>query len=159
MWFRCCVYLLAIFGMLTSQLVAVPHAHGGLTIDAQREHDATPHFHSRRFHRRHDHTPDGDSHRHFVDPSEGAPHQRPDAIPQREHDATAIDCGSQVIAASAAQLQTWSTTRLVTWGTILQIDLFAPYKLANECKFISGPPPDQVLDRSNLYLTLRNLRI
>lgn len=155
MWFRRCVFLIAIVGLLASQLAAVPHAHGGLTIDEQREHDATPHFHSHGFHHRHDHTPGGHRHRHFVQPSEGRPHQRPDRIPQREHDATAIDCRWQVLAVS----QTWSTTKLVTWGTTLNDYPLANCSFASESEFIAGRPPDQVLDRSNLYLTLRNLRI
>lgn len=159
MFFRRCVYLFAIVGMLAGQVAAVPHAHGGLTSDEQREHDATPHFHRHGAHPRHDHARDGHHHRHFVRPSEGASQQRPLGTNQREHEATAIDCGWQVLAASPAQPQTWSTTKLVTWGTTPQCNPLAPYFLMNENEFIAGRPPDRVLDRSNLYLTLRNLRI
>jgi hypothetical protein len=60
--FRRCISLLVLAGFFANQLAVVlhaPHDHGAMTAEAQREHDATPHFHWRgngeRYHHHHAH--------------------------------------------------------------------------------------------------------
>lgn len=154
--FRRCISLLVIAGLFASQLAAVPHAHGGLSDAEQQRHDATPHFHANWLgHGDHGHSHGG--HRH--EPAEQANGQPLSTeIGGPDHDASAIFVPIQSAAPVTASQQ---ESAAAAW----QLAALVP---ASDGLSDIGPslgstppwhPPDEVLDGSDTYLTLRNLRI
>lgn len=171
--FRRCVSLCVLAVFLASQLAAVPHAHGATSPEEQQKHSATPHFHCEWFgdtDHDHDHSHGGHSHSHAGQQQEDCPKPKSDDSQDRQpqgtglsgtdHDADAIfvfvsgqACTASTtsykdLAASAWQLV--ALARLPDCLSDLQARLSPSFR---------GHPPDEVLDDSDIYLTLRNLRI
>lgn len=166
--FRSCISLLVTIGLFASQLAAVPHAHGEIAPADREEHDARPHFHGLWGNGgQHAHTHDGHAHSHSTPPQkpasldpEGTPGvARPsEGIRNTHHDATAVYVPLQVASCPA----TSSTACVVlAWQLAACADLAADPGIVS-LNIRSAPgwhPPDEVLDASGTYLTLRNLRI
>lgn len=160
--FRRCLSLCLIAGFFASQLAGVPHAHGA--VSGETQHAAKPHFHFGCDHY-HGHSHSGCRHSHDGQPNQNASESRHEAgsrslaigLPSEEHDADAIFVGEHtaVIAASKVKIDTAAHS----------IVAFAPLAASlDPCGLIAQTsrtlrPPDQVLDDSDTYLTLRNLRI
>lgn len=158
--FRRCVSLLMIVGMFASQLAAIPHAHGATSREEQRKHDATPHFHW--FGHCHSHTHGKHDHHHQQDQTsknDTSDRQTPrPAGTDSDHDADAVylASGTSCTLDSGAQV---SSVRILLFA--LQVPV-APSNCGIDGKAVRGlplRPPDQVLDGSEIYLTLRTLRI
>jgi hypothetical protein len=168
--FRRCVSLLVIAGFLASQLAVIPHTHGAASAEEQREHDATPHCHIGHAHHGHSHAHCGHTHAHSHPgkPTEESVTGSPDESANQplgagrcgaEHDASAIFVSGQACTASPASPRdqgplTWQTAPLAALpGWLGQLAGGVPS---------SAPrwhPPDEVSDASDIYLTLRTLRI
>lgn len=166
--FRRCVSLLVIAGFIASQLAAIPHAHGAASAEQQREHDATPHFHWGWLGHAdddHGHSNSGHGHSHpgqeisggSEPPSDGSEGQPlGTGLSSSDHDADAFFIPKQAASASSAKNQlvsAWQFAALAPppdWIGDLQ---------ASEQLSVRWHPPDEVLDGSDRYLTLRNLRI
>jgi len=157
---RRCISLLVIIGLFANQLASVPHAHAGISAEEQQKHDATPHFHWTWRSHHHDeggHSRDGHSHHHDR-PSEPAKEPTlPDGQNGVGHDATAVYCPGSVAAAPVVQQQVLYLSLLSAVGTLSLCP--PPAELGRGAGFGQGRPPDKVLDGSNIYLKLRNLRI
>ena len=150
-------------GLFASQLASIPHAHAGNSTEEQQKHDATPHFHCRSLGQdhhesdhsqgRHSHQDDGHS-----EPAKNSHHQPlSDGLRDAGHDATAVYCPGNATSASVGQ-QHGSYLWLLSGLGILAICQSLQPELS--CgPFGWGRPPDKVLDDSNIYLTLRHLRI
>jgi len=162
--FRRCVSLLMIVGMFASQLAAVPHSHGATSLEEQQKHDATPHFHwfgyCQHCHS-HSHAHGKHDHHHHESPSEHEDSDRETPRPDGnslDHDADAIYLGGGTNCTMGSSTQVSSTRFLLT---ALQVPV-ATSICGIEAKEVRGlpwRPPDQVLDGSEIYLTLRTLRI
>jgi hypothetical protein len=162
------ISLLAILGLFASQLAALPHAHAGMSPDEQQKHDATPHFHCRWLehdhhgHRHgHDHHRHGHSHGdHSHHPEQPSPSPNPSTLPEgrNEHDATAVYCPGSATAASVAPQSVSLRSLFRHLVDFPSYQFFTRLEPGDE-RFARGRPPDKILDGSNLYLTLRNLRI
>jgi hypothetical protein len=175
--FRRCISLLAIGGLLASQLVSTAHAHGPCTVEQQREHDATPHFHRRRHdHAGHDHA--GHSHTHHTH-GKGHTHaghehavaskgvQQTQTLPGSYDGIVADDedhHDSDAIFVPHTDAPKHSTAK----GQATSVSIVGCVAVLawNAHDTPSGPrlspylhPPDIVLDASETYLTLRNLRL
>ena len=165
--FRGCVSLLVLIGFLASQLATIPHAHGAASAEEQRNHDATPHFHgnspshshshSGRNHAHPHHTPAKPQSKTSADSSSGELTGRLAGADHRgaEHDADAIFVNARAVDRS-------STTDRA--ASALQLAVLALPCAGSAASSIATPtlrwhPPDIVLDASDSYLTLRNLRI
>jgi len=161
-----------IVGLFASHLAAVPHAHGRVSAAEQRQHDSTPHFHldwlfgaehehgnkhrhGEQGHSAHDH---GHSHgQHDSIPPEGSDGQLPsNSSHGSDHDAGAI----YLVHAGQVPIPNQVSTELASQfaGTVPDFEYLATmwpilFSLAH------WHPPDGVLDASDIYLTLRNLRI
>jgi hypothetical protein len=161
---RRCITLLVIVGLCVSQLAAVPHAHAGNSENEQQKHNANPHFHWSWWsheHHGHDHLHGGHHHKHDG-PSEPGKKSPSPALPERPnnpgHDATAIYCPGNATAVSV------EPQHVATLSLLLGLASFAlcqpdPVVELHDGGLDRGRPPDKVLDDSNIYLTLRNLRI
>lgn len=163
---RRCVLLLVMMGLIANPLVAGPHAHAGMTADEQREHDATPHFHSFGDHHGshvHAHHAEGSSdghghHEHDSKHVNAAFQHSMEPVSSEAHDSTSIPCSPSLLTRSSAEMNS-----TVSWQLrILSAPLFCvftePIFSSVTAKFFQGAP---VLTRngSDLYLLLRNLRI
>ncbi len=168
--FRRGVSFLVLVGFLASQLAVMPHAHGSATPEEQQKHDAAPHFHCAWLgHSDHDHhhghSSAGHGHSHHATQHEGGLKSSTDSsdgqsltsgLRGADHDADAIFVSEQAATASR------STDQLVSaWQLVGSAPL--PTCLGDVQSGL-GPsprwhPPDEVLDASDTYLTLRNLRI
>ncbi len=160
--FRRCVSLLIIVGMFASQLAAVPHAHAEFSQEEQRKHDATPHFHlfgHCQQCRSHSHA-DGSHHRHdrLSEQDESDRQNSPPVGKSPGHDADAVFVGIGTDCTLVSITQVSSTQ-------VLLIALQTPVATsicgieAKEVQGLPWRPPEQVLDDSETYLTLRTLRI
>lgn len=158
--FRRMVAILVALGLLASHLAAIPHAHGGMSAAEQKRHDATPHFHSHgpghaHHGRRHDHRHSPKSHKTHLPqlPAEVAGEGALSPVTVESHDSSTVFV--PVSATSSAQKVASVTADTGTW-TSAPCELLA----ASQVKWASAPwhPPDEVLDGSKLYLTLRTLR-
>lgn len=162
--FRRTVSLLIIVGMLASQLAAVPHAHGATSEEAKRKHDATPHFHwfghcSNCKSHSHDHGKHCHQHEHPT--SEDRPTERKESQPvgdTMDHNADAIYVvgGTTLTVGSATQQaavqSVLAALQMPIATSIVAVEVVIPAER-------TWRPPDQVLDDSDAYLTLRTLRI
>jgi hypothetical protein len=166
--FQRCVSLLLILGLLASQLATVPHAHGAIPAEDQREHDAAPHFHCDWLGQaEHDHNHEHHSHHHShfgqrpadessrsSDDSDG---QLLGTVTGADHDANAVFVAKQTyIVSRTIHKDPASACQFVVLATLPNClsdsrAIFDPFALWH--------PPDKVLDGSEIYLTLRNLRI
>lgn len=167
--FRRCVSILVIAGLLVSHLAAMPHAHGVVSGAEQERHDATPHFHCNWFSGSHSHS-HGHSHshdhshsedRHNHEPSDGNA-ESPEGLQDRdlgggEHDTDAI-----YVAQITASLDAKGGSRAnespshIAAALPHQTDCSDAEQAATR---LIWRPPDKVCDESNLYLTIRQLRI
>lgn len=160
--FRRCLSLLVIAGLLASQLAVIPHVHGSATPEEQQKHNATPHIHCAWLgHSGHDHSHSGKGHSHpgshhdegakpATDDSDG--HPLAIGLSGADHDTDAIFVSDQAATASR-QVSAWQPAALAPLFTGI-----------NDLRSRQSPsprwhPPDEVLDASDTYLTLRNLRI
>jgi hypothetical protein len=155
--FRRCISLVVVAGILASHLATIPHAHAGMSAVEQKRHDATPHFHSH-----------GPGHSHH-----GHRHSRKPSYSHSRHASAHVASNSSLspfaggshdnsavfvpVSAPSADQKGMSTAAIVGAGSIP-----APGKLLAtfQAKLASAPwhPPDEVLDSSKIYLTLRTLR-
>ena len=167
--FRRAVSLLVIAGLIVGQLAAIPHAHGAMSAEEQREHDATPHFHNRWLgHPHHDHAHPHGGHSHSHSAKVHPKHSKPASddsstqplglVPSGSaHDADAI----YLPHAGAPSM----TSHKVTIAWALQVGKLTPLAFCfavSQAKgedYLRWHPPDEVQDASDYYLTLRNLRI
>lgn len=149
--------LLVIAGLLAGQLAAVPHAHAGLTAEQQREHDANPHVHCHASHHHgHDHACCDHGHQHGRSKREpGQP--LPDGFNNLEHDASAVDVAelAKVAPFGGNASPDWSH---ITSDVILAFDTESVVGLSDASSRLRRPP-DILLDGSDTFLKLRNLRI
>jgi hypothetical protein len=164
--FRRCVSLLLIVGMFASQLAAVPHAHGATSQEEQRKHDATPHFHwfgyCQHCHSHsHSHAHGKHGHHHHETASE---HDNSDRQTPRP-DGNSLDHDADAIYLGGGTNCTMGSSTRVSSTQVLLIALQTPVATsicgieAKEVRGLPWRPPDQVLDDSETYLTLRTLRI
>jgi hypothetical protein len=161
--FRRCISLLVIVGLFASQLAAVPHAHVGISLEELQKHDATPHFHcSWLCHddHGHDHSHGGHSHQHespLKPVKQSADEPLPDGVAVLNHNANAVYAPTHASAVAAGKQQDIPTSSLVL-AAVCASQAYIP---AIDWDKVSrhGHPPDAVLDGSDTYLTLRNLRI
>lgn len=163
--FRRSVSFLVIAGLLASQLVSTAHAHGAATLEQQREHNATPHFHC--------HLHDHGNHSHGEFHVEGR-HQH--AVPsQVQQKSASVDTngllrsdgddhdGDAIYVPHADALKPSTATGQAPCPFAAQSVTPSAFCA---CAPWSGPhlspylhPPDEVLDASETFLTLRNLRL
>jgi len=156
-------------GSLTNHLVVPPHAHAEMTAEEQRVHDETPHIHCGQL----GHQKKGHSHPHckvensqleqqhksgnkskILEDAEG----RSTDFTSSDHDADAIYIPEMVCAISIATHQelaqcSWNLVRLLTCSMSFDeppadISLLPRWQT-----------PAKVLDASETFLTLRNLRL
>jgi hypothetical protein len=173
--FRRCISILVSAGLVANQLAVVlhaPHEHGAMSAEAQREHDATPHFHWRgngeRYHHHHAHRHHDGAHRHHdhvqrnhdhvkqrSTGSETAKSEQGHSLPEHDSDAVyAVMCCFVSATGEKNRLP-------APWIPIA----FASYASAqgNHWRHSVIPvlwhPPDIVLDGSHRYLTFRHLLI
>lgn len=167
--FRRCISLLVIMGLFASQLAAIPHAHAGISAADQQRHDATPHFHGDWFHHgdhTHGHSHGERKHAPTEPPKEegSEPGENSDGQPLSDglggpgHDTSAIFVPIRAGALSTAREQesaasAWQLAAMVPANDGLGDNWPSP------CSTPRWHPPDEVLDASDTYLTLRNLRI
>lgn len=158
---RRCISLLVVAGILAGQLATIPHAHARLSAAEQKRHDATPHFHSHRA--RHAHHGHGHQHRHAPKVPRRELQQRPLQVAGDSTDSPVEADGHEssaffvpVSAPSTAQKGLGAFANPKASSTPATGILL----VASQLKLASPPwhPPDEVLDGSNLYLTLRTLR-
>jgi hypothetical protein len=166
--FRGCISVFVIAGLFASQLAAVPHAHGGSSSEDRHEHDVKPHFHCKWLSAGHGvHEHGGKAHSHAAPTPEPVPtnceSDSGDSLPSvgvrtTHHDANAVYVPSQVASGPPTNL----TQGITSAG---QVAFCFPSPVGHSgLSSIARPtpcwhPPDEVLDASNTYLTLRNLRI
>lgn len=184
--FRRCVALLVTAGFLAGQTAAIPHAHGSASQDP--DHGARAHCHLEWFghwewfghgeheqghghshhsqdshrsqHSHHSHGHPGHSHHSPSEPKSQPPEctaVHTDPI-HTDHDADAVylpDC----VGARATTLSASAATAPCPWVLAPPFALFDV--AANAARRVAGycHPPDEVLDASDSYLILRNLRI
>ncbi len=165
--FRRCVSVLLIAGFLASQLAVIPHAHRAASAAERQRHNATPHFHCEWFGHaghNHGHSHPGHGHSHPGPQHEGTKPASDNSGGQPlgtglsgvDHDTDAIFLPSQAAVVSNVKVQVvaaWELAllaRIPDWLSDLQ---------ASPGPLIQWHPPDAVLDDSDSYLTLRNLRI
>lgn len=163
--FRRFVSLLVIAGYAISHLAVVPHAHGSASDgDQQRLHSA-PHFHLAWFSGGHSHAGDTATHDHSHEHSHASPAEAAalaDDAKKRGHigsppDADAVFVPQATIAADQRELQ--------SAGNVALSDIYGLHPAVAEVtgrdgvQFWRWRPPDRVDDGSQLYLTLRTLRI
>lgn len=166
--FRGCISVFVIAGLFASQLAAVPHAHGGSSAEDRHEHDAKPHFHCNWLSAGHDvHEHGGKAHSHAtpapVRVPVGSESNSDDSLPPEagwntDHDANAV----YVLNQAAPGPTTNSTQGIASAGQLAFC--FPPTVWHSSLSFVARSvpcwhPPDEVLDASDAYLTLRNLRI
>lgn len=167
--FRRCISLLVIMGLFASQLAAIPHAHAGNSAEEQQKHDATPHFHSEWFRSGHDHghSHDGHSHSHDGQHAEkntpqpaGDSEDQPlsDGLNGTDHDANAVFVPLHAGAPSTTSQNVSKAAASQIAATAVLTEVFG-----DAWPSVSSTPPlhppDAVQDGSDIYLTLRNLRI
>lgn len=161
--FRRCVSVLLLLGYVAGELATVPHAHGGLSVEQQTQHDARPHIHLGPFAHRHEHghPPAGHSHRHLSDhePAGEADQSPAESHPSgSEHDRAAIFFPSGTAAHSPGRNQTTATS--TKQSSALAVGLAAAGfdgRVRPSCVAIHAPdvgPP-----HAKRFLTLRNLRL
>jgi hypothetical protein len=151
--FRRIVSIFAIIGFVAGQLAAMPHAHAGMTMAGQAQHDATPHVHC---HGGHSH-----SHSHGHVHSHVAEREAPSVLPafdvsEGSHDDDAVYLPGKMNSAPSAKnasAKAATDASLVAYLHTSAINWPKPFTLDR------WHPPDSALDLSGLYLTLRNLRI
>ena len=156
---RRCLSLLLILGMIASPLAAMPHAHADMSSAEKVEHDQKPHLHS------HSH---GHQHHHGHD----APNEESDTSAnsnkppcEEGNDDGKLDYffGSICFGIQAEALfkvnqvdDIQAKTLPAAAISLLEGRLTPPTVIAPSPLW---QPPDAVLDESDIYLTLRNLRV
>lgn len=164
--FRRFISFLVIAGLLASQLAVLPHAHAGMSAEERQQHDATPHFHCQGLSHDHghDHSHGGHSHKHGDPSRESAPNQPandstgsfpPFGLVGLDHDATAVFVPVQASVPKTANDGGSAATAVLIPIVIYD---FTDVRLGLR-RAPLWHPPDAVLDGSDTYLTLRNLRI
>ena len=165
MWcsmFRRCLSLFAIAGFVASQLAAIPHAHAGASLPEQRRHNATPHFHAAHGHGHHSHHhSDSHSERH---PNGGAEHSDHSSGQPLGSCLSGADHDADAIFVAGHNCSLWTITRADLSASALQVaDLALRAGCLSDHGRTAWPlrwrPHDEVLDGSETYLILRNLRI
>ena len=163
--FRRCVSLLMIAGMFASQLAAIPHAHGATSREEQRKHDATPHFHwfgNCQHCHSHSHSHahgKNDHHRHeTASEHDKSDRETPPDGNSLDHDADALYLGGGTNCTMVSSTQVSSARILLTTLQVPVATSICGIE-AKEVRGLSWRPPDQVIDGSEIYLTLRTLRI
>ena len=167
--FRRFICLITAAGFVATQAAIIPHAHGSGSAEFQREHDANPHFHwgssdHNEHHHDHTHAESGDSHsgHHHqqktpTSPCESSTEQPVGVLSPEQHDADAIylpamDCSAYLLSRTHSLSKSVQVTEVP-----------APLVLGGEHSGMGQPircrPPDAVVDGSETYLILRNLRI
>ena len=168
--FRCCITFLAIVGFLTNHLVVmVPHAHAGMTAEEQKEHDATPHFHCGHTCQRnksHSHSHGKVDHAQTENQGKGSGKpQNPGDLDDQlliftglEHDADAIFLP---VTAGVPSILCHQELTLSLWHFVPMLSFSSSYDepWTNSTASSFWQVPAKVLDASDTYLTLRNLRI
>jgi hypothetical protein len=157
------ISLLAIAGLLASQLASVPHAHAGMTSAGRQRHDALPHFHLRwsghhaagQNHAGHPHG----AHRHGHDhrPARAGDSQPAPGPAGAEHDDWAVYCPAGAITAVPGEPP--AMPRSLQGGPEVGPGETVAALESNEGGGVRGRPPDGGRAGAHLYLTLRNLRI
>lgn len=167
--FRRCISLLVIVGLFASQLAAIPHAHAGNSAEEQQKHDATPHFHSKWFGGGHDHghPHGGRSHSHVGERKEkpasesaGDSKDQPlsDGLNGNDHDANAVYVPLHAGAPSTnSQNESKAAASQIAATAVLTEVLRDAWPTVSSTPPLH--PPGAVQDGSDIYLTLRNLRI
>jgi hypothetical protein len=153
--FQRCVLLLILVGFLASQLASIPHVHGAAE---PRGHHATPHFHWKKVghshHHGHSHAGNSHQHRHAAHCQEVPADTG--LINHSEHEADAIYVpGLGTVTPNKRELST------VTYHFAV-IEITSHWFVNLPTNFEADArwhPPDKAWDVSNLYLTLRKLRI
>jgi hypothetical protein len=162
--FRRSVSFLAIVSLFASQLAAIPHAHGATSPEEQRKHDETPHFHWFGYCQHcqsHSHPRGKHDHHHHDTSSKHGKSDGQAPLP----DGNSVDHAADAIYLGGGTNCTFGSSTQVSSTQILLIALQSPVATSIcgiEAKVVRGlpwRPPDQVLDDSETYLTLRTLRI
>jgi hypothetical protein len=165
--FRGCVSLLVLVGFIASQLAVMPHAHGAASAEEQRNHDATPHFHWNSLSHSHSHSGHNHAHPHHtsakprsktsVDSTSDDSTTRLAGADQyyAEHDADAIFVNAHAVYGSGSPDRAASVSQVA----ILALPCVGSATSPIATPTLRWHPPDIVLDASDSYLTLRNLRI
>jgi hypothetical protein len=159
-----CLAILAVLGLLASQLAAMPHGHAGMTSEGEQRHNATPHFHfgSHADHA-HGHSHHGHSQPHptpldSANLADDLGDQQPfDGSQESDHDHDAIYVSELDItnSNSAPRVTGAELSGVVTdCAFVWTIELYLCQNSSQQWH-----PPDKVLDASETFLTLRNLRI
>jgi len=163
--FQRCVSLLVLAGFLASQLAAMPHAHG-VDDGEQRDLSTKRHFHWAWFvdvHGDHDHTHLSHRHTHaghgcsYDAPQESEAAQTGLVVGQwtcGDHDFDAVFVPEPTVGTSPQHdPQAWQLASIVA----------LPEELGQLVSAGERPvpwhPPDEILDASDTYLTLRMLRL
>ena len=161
--FRKCLNSLLILGYLASQLAAIPHAHGGMSAAEQQEHAATPHFHCHGTGHSHTHTHEC-QHDHQGPTKAGIDGEKKPVATSTftasgfNHDADAVflPSGISVVVSSQPDNLLLATSLGVASINIVSLLEIPPDNSSGRtCGHIS----DCLTDNSDLYLTLRQLRI
>ncbi len=157
---RRCIFLFLIGGLFVSPMATIPHAHAGMSDSEQQEHDATPHIHSHP-HGHHDHGAGNSGHHHLG--LDERPQSENESKPagiygERKHHDDAIFICVQPFALELKSKVEQNTPQ----------SPFASLVTIIESRIAAWPPPrieppwqtpDAIKDGSEIYLTLRNLRI
>lgn len=167
--FRHLICLVTAAGFIASDMAIIPHAHGSGSQDNQRG-QATPHFHcawSEHDDHAHDHNHGGHRHSHAGHKHErnlNPPHvestsqSRADGLWGDDHDANAIYLPGQICAVSQSCSKHSLALVVQFWGSAT-LPVACSEEQGGGCSSSRWRPPDKVLDLSDTYLTLRNLRI
>lgn len=151
--FRRIVSLLMVTVVFASQLATMPHVHGATSQEQQENHDAIPHFHW------HGHCSHCGSHSHGDD---GHHHPGRQNGPAESHP---IDHDSDAVyLVGGVDFIGPSTTQLTAIQSVFAAPALPAVLPTNGVEALTRfearwRPPDQVLDDSDAYLTLRTLRI
>ncbi|WP_425619023.1 hypothetical protein NA78x_002752 [Anatilimnocola sp. NA78] len=155
--------------MFASQLAAVPHAHGATSLEEQQNHDATPHFHwfghCQHCHsdsHSHSHAHGEHGHHHHESPSEHEDSDRQTPCPAGkavDHDADAIYLVGGGTHSTLGSISQVPSTQVLLFALQTPVATSICGIEAKEVRGLPWRPPDQVLDGSEIYLTLRTLRI
>jgi hypothetical protein len=152
---RRCISTLVLIGFVAGQLVAVPHAHAGLSPEAQRKHDAQPHVHVGHSHG-HSHSHGGHSHDHAGDrpsPTKSVPPPK-----GTEHDANAVYLPGGASATVTVRQQRTSESVRSLLAANDGLNGASPH-LPQPAAAAPIRPPDVRAASSKVFLSLRNLRI
>ena len=154
-WISC----LVIVGLLAGQLAAMPHAHGAMSLDEQREHDARPHLHFPFAGEGHQH----DEHDHHGHDHGGDQHGQ-DPLQAAGLPGCCCDDGDAVYLVGSGSLTAGSGDKSQTLARPAAELLTVALPSADPSQdarllFALAHPPDDAAPGVKLFLKLRTLRI